>query len=111
MSPKVLRLPLRSAREYPDKMFPLSRVQDLSAKNRELRQDNEALQKTLGELRSVAIALTRHFYLFNDAGRRKLERMDATMPEDALPILLASGSSQTDVLAFIAKLTAKDCEE
>jgi hypothetical protein len=29
MSPKVLRLPLRSAREYPDKMVPLKRVQRL----------------------------------------------------------------------------------
>ena len=84
-------------------MVPLSRLQKVCAKNQTLKAEN-------AELRAVAAALTSHFYLFNDNGRRKLQAMGATMPEDALPILLATGSTATDVFAVIAKL-AKDGNE
>ena len=84
-------------------MVPLSRLQKVCAKNRTLKAEN-------AELRAVAAALTSHFYLFNDTARRKLERMGAPMPEDALQILLATGSTATDVFAVIAKL-AEDSGE
>jgi len=91
---------LRLAGKSPEKTVPLSRVQDLCAKNRKLKEANQ-------RLRDVVVTLTRGFLILNDKTRSSLEKMGAAMPEDILPLLLtADEAKRTEIFAVIADATA-----